>query len=474
MDLPGARMSRRTCLARSVLAILGVLSCGAGHAVSVIPGVVGFGLDTPAGRGGTVYRVTNLQEGGAGSLEACVAASGPRVCIFEISGTIRLSQDLIVRNPNITIAGQTAPSPGILLRGAALRIQTSDVLVQHIRVRAGDALNGPPPDNRDSLKIEGSAQKPVNNVVIDHCSFAWSVDEVASAWQYWNNVSLVSSIFAEPLHDSLHPKAGTRGDGLGHGYGVLFGSADGSVAMIGNLLAHQVERNPLSRAARFVFVNNVVYNRSNMDVELQSENGRRTSNAIVGNVFIRGRNYDRDYVKPVSIITSGALAVPAGTRVYLRDNIAREATTDPWSIVGLGGNGLTRAQLEASSAPAWPAGLVALPTANNNVLDHVLATAGARPADRDSTDERIIASVRDRRGEIINCVDPDGSARCRKNAGGWPSLAVRTRGLRLPINQRSRTPEGYTNLEVWLQSLSTDLQGGVVNGPQPPTHVRVD
>jgi hypothetical protein len=125
------------------------------------------------------------------------------------------------------------------------------------------------------------------------------------------------------------------------------------------------------------------------------------------------------------------------------------------------------------TAPIWPTGLVALRTADDTVLDHVLATAGARPTDRDSTDARIVASVRNRGGRIVTCVAADGSARCRRNAGGWPSLAVRTRHLRMPINQRAFTAEGYTNLEIWLHSLSSALQGDVVNGPRPPTEIHV-
>ena len=125
----------------SVSLLLGVVPAFA--QLPVFPGAAGFGTNTPAGRGGTVYKVTNLNASGAGSLNACTDASGPRVCIFEISGTISLTSDINVTNPYLTIAGQTAPSPGITLRGAALRISASDVLVQHIRLRAGDALAGP-------------------------------------------------------------------------------------------------------------------------------------------------------------------------------------------------------------------------------------------------------------------------------------------------------------------------------------------
>ena len=93
---------------------------------------------------------------------------------------IRITSDLTIRYGNLHIAGQTAPSPGIMIRGAAIKITASDVVIQHLRVRTGDDLNGPDPTNRDSLKIEGTSTKPVKNIVIDHCSFSWAIDEIAS------------------------------------------------------------------------------------------------------------------------------------------------------------------------------------------------------------------------------------------------------------------------------------------------------
>ena len=139
----------------SILLASAVLTLGsttAPAAIPVIPGGAGFGMETLAGRGGKVYRVTNLKADGAGSLKACVDGKEPRICIFEVSGTIRITSDLMIRHGRLTIAGQTAPSPGIMIRGAALRIQASDILVQHIRVRAGDDTNGPDPDNRESRR----------------------------------------------------------------------------------------------------------------------------------------------------------------------------------------------------------------------------------------------------------------------------------------------------------------------------------
>ena len=107
---------RPTTLLAAALALCGAASV---QALPVIPGAAGFGMDTKAGRGGTVYKVTNLNADGAGSLKACIDATVPRTCVFEVSGTIRITSDLIIRNSQLRIAGQTAPSPGIMIRGAA-------------------------------------------------------------------------------------------------------------------------------------------------------------------------------------------------------------------------------------------------------------------------------------------------------------------------------------------------------------------
>ena len=315
------RAMRPTTLLATALALFGAASV---QALPVIPGAAGFGMETKAGRGGTVYRVTNLNASGSGSLKACIDATVARTCVFEVSGTIRLTSDLIIRNSQLRIAGQTAPSPGIMIRGAAIRITTSDVLIQHIRVRTGDDTNGPDPENRDSLKINGTSTKPVRNVVIDHCSFSWSIDELASTWGPHDNITFTNNIFAEPLNDSLHPQYDGTGT-MTHGYGVLFGPADGSsITFVGNLMAHIVERNPLSRAAELVMVNNLVYDRGHMDVDLTSEDGRVSKSSVVGNVFLRGPSFSRD-TRPIFVRTNGAHSLVSGSRVYVHDNRAPDS-----------------------------------------------------------------------------------------------------------------------------------------------------
>ncbi|HZD52493.1 MAG TPA: hypothetical protein VE175_05560, partial [Woeseiaceae bacterium] len=403
------------------------LTCTSGLAQPVIPGAVGFGMETPAGRGGQIIRVTTVEDGGRGSLRACVVASGPRVCVFEVAGTIALKGNLTVKDPYLTIAGQTAPEPGILLRGAALAIKASDVLVQHIAIRAGDDLKGPALHSRDTLKILGT-RDTVHDVVIDHCSLSWAIDEVVEVWgKHWDNVTLSNNIISEPLRDAPEQA------GKDQGYGILIDTTSGRVALIGNLIAHVHNRTPRSAAERFVFVNNVVYNAGIIQLNLYGTHGLKTDNSIVGNVFINGR--DTTARKPVLLNGEGIHGLPtalvSGTRIYLSDNLADNAGSDPWSVV-LNKSGIANKLLKASDAPVWLPDLEPLSTRENAVVEHVLSNAGTRPAERNAVDTRVIEDVRNGTGRIINCVADDGSSRCEKNAGGWPELPARTRELILP------------------------------------------
>ncbi len=456
-----ARRHMKYVLPRMLLAAA-VLTLGAttAKALPVIPGAAGYGMETPAGRGGKVMRVTNLNASGAGSLKACASdTSGPRVCIFDVSGTIRLTVDLMIRYGNLTIAGQTAPSPGIMIRGAAITIQANDVLIQHIRVRPGDDTNGPDPDNRDALKIQGSDTRQVKNVVIDHCTFSWSIDEVASIWGWHDNITFSNNIFSEPLNDSLHMSDdGSKREK--HAFGVLLGSSKsgGRVTMYGNLMAHIVERNPLARSRELVFVNNMVYDRGTMDLDGQTDYDRVTKSSVVGNVFLRGPSYSRE-THPIYLRTNSAAALVDGSRVYVSDNYAPEWGTSATSLVSLTGGNVVSGLVSTSTAPVWNSGLTLRKTASNAVYNRVLAYAGARPSDRDSVDKRIISHVKNRNGGLINCVAQNSYSRCDKNAGGWPVLSQNHRALTLPSSYNSTASNGYTNLENWLHTLDQNVQG---------------
>lgn len=440
-------------------AVMLALGASAAQALPVIPGGAGYGMDTPAGRGGKVYKVTNLNASGTGSLKACTDATGARVCVFEVAGYIKLTEDLLIRNGPITIAGQTAPSPGITIKGAGLKIHGSNVLVQHLRVRPGDDLNGPDPENRDALKLEGSTSVPVKNVVIDHCTFSWALDEVASVWGPHDNITFSNNIFSEPLNDSFHPTKDGSGHLQPHGFNVIIDSSasGGRVTMVGNLMAHAVERNPLSRARELVFVNNMVYNRSVRDIDLQSEQSRVTKASLQGNVFLNGPS-NTATTRPIYLRTAGSWTLYNGSKVYVNDTAGSYGTSMTSNVVLTGGE-LSTPVLATSTKPVWNSGLTARSTANNAVYNRILQYAGARPTNRDNTDKRVVASVKNRTGQIINCVSNDGSTRCAKNAGGWSSLTQTRRTLTLPSNPNGIASNGYTNLENWLHAMDETLQG---------------
>jgi hypothetical protein len=190
-------------------------------APQLLPGVYGYGLDraaNPAGFGpdSRIIHVTTLEDNGsntaplAGSLRAAVCARGPRVVVFDLSGVIELKSTLRVPNGDVTVAGQTAPSPGIALRGAPLIVQASNVLIEHLRVRPGDRwLPDPHTHNRDAVDVEGPRGTVVANVVFDHCTFAWALDEIASTWNDYEDVTFSRCMFAEPLFRAIHVDEGT-------------------------------------------------------------------------------------------------------------------------------------------------------------------------------------------------------------------------------------------------------------------------
>lgn len=207
---------------RAVASALGLAALSFGllspaAATQLLPGVHGYGLDRDAnpagfGEGSRIIHVTTVEDNGndssptPGSLRAAIRASGPRVVVFDVSGVIEMKNRIVVRNGDLTIAGQTAPSPGIALHGQPMVITKSNVLIQHLRVRPGDRwLPNPNTSNRDAIDVDpGNSTDVVRNVVIDHCTFAWSLDEIASTWHGWEDVTFNKCIFAEPLHRSIH------------------------------------------------------------------------------------------------------------------------------------------------------------------------------------------------------------------------------------------------------------------------------
>ena len=192
--------------------------------------------------------VTNLNDSGEGSLRAAVEASGPRVVIFRVSGIIQLSEPLVVRNGNLTVAGQTAPGDGICIAGYPMGIDANNVVVRFLRMRLGDA---------NDIEADAFGITPGrSNIIIDHCSTSWAIDETFSLYAV-RDVTVQWCMITESLYKSIHEK-GT------HGYGSIWGGNGASFHH--NLFAHHTSRTPRFNGGRASlpeltdFRNNVIYN----------------------------------------------------------------------------------------------------------------------------------------------------------------------------------------------------------------------
>ena len=256
--MPSATTTRNSSLSLASAAAFVWLAFGSellAGGLSAFPGAAGFGSDTPGGRGGEVLFVTNLNDSGPGSLRAACESGGPRIVIFRVGGTIELTSDISITRPFLTIAGQTAPGDGICLKNtrsnkrAALIISTHDVVVRYLRVRPGAS-------DRPSCCLRGIALvNGAHDVVVDHCSLSWAVDELFTVWGGVHDVSLQWCFLTEALNRSNHEEGP-------HSCGALLGNRmSQNFTLHHNLFAHNSQRNPRIKCGGVVdVVNNVVYN----------------------------------------------------------------------------------------------------------------------------------------------------------------------------------------------------------------------
>ncbi len=214
------------------------------------PGAEGGGCCVTGGRGGKVYHVTTLEDDAKnpGSLRYAVDQKGPRTIVFDVAGTIELKSDLVVNNGDLTIAGQTAPGDGICLRNYCFHIKTDNVIVRYIRSRLGDD---------SGAETDAAWARNQKDIIVDHCSFSWSVDETASFYGV-ENFTMQWCYITESLAASTHVKGA-------HGYGGLWGGNKASYHH--NLLAHHYSRTPrlvgndeFPEKCLIDMRNNVIYN----------------------------------------------------------------------------------------------------------------------------------------------------------------------------------------------------------------------
>jgi hypothetical protein len=396
------------CRIRAAFCVLAILtSLGvrpAAAAEPAFPGAVGWGATTPGGRGGKLIRVTNLDASGPGSLRAALEASGPRTIVFEVGGVIDLDrQTLRITEPFVTVAGQTAPSPGITLIRGGIDIEGHDVVIRHLRVRPGQA---------GAAKASGWEEDSISTaaayrVIVDHCSLSWATDENLSASgprftgdtpESWRNgtshdITFSQNIVAEGLSHSSHAK-------IEHSKGSLIHDNVTNILIYGNLYAHNYERNPhLKGGVHALVVNNFIYDPGQramhynlMALEWGNHPFQTAQLTAIGNVMRAGPSTE----SPIALVMLGG---HGDLEFFGRDNVAVDRIGEPLPMFGRYATGTARI-IEADAPLDWWPGLEARPAVE--VEKWVLENAGARPWDRDRHDVRLLSDVAEGRGRIID------------------------------------------------------------------------
>ncbi|MBN1996415.1 T9SS type A sorting domain-containing protein [candidate division KSB1 bacterium] len=437
------------------------------------PTAEGFGKYTVGGRGGKVYEVTNLNDSGPGSLRAAVNSPGTRTVVFRVSGTIDLKSNLDINYPYITIAGQTAPGDGICIKNYPLKINTDQVIIRYLRVRLGD---------ESGVEADAVSSRYTKNIIVDHVSASWSVDETISIY-HCDSVTVQWCVISESMFHSSHIKGN-------HGYGGIWGGPNGSFHH--NLIAHHSSRNPRfsSGCGNTDFRNNVIYNWGGQSIyggeKLEQGSSTYTFSAVnmVANFYkqgpgTRGGSVQYRIVQPSSrnyLADYGEWYI-TGNYIFGYPNV----TADNW-ILGVQPDQNTQT-VKDSIRSEYPAPFIPIEQHSaEEAYQLVLENAGAILPRRDSVDQRIVQEVTGGTATYGTGTynrengygsRPTGIIDSQKDVGGWPALYTGpasedsdhdgmpdswefANGLN-PENKEDRNgigEGGYTNLEIYLNSIT--------------------
>lgn len=464
------------------------------------PGAEGFGRMTTGGRGGKVYHVTTLEDGTkAGTLRYAISQSGARTIVFDVAGTIFLTSDLNITNGDLTIAGQTAPGQGICIATYPVTIKASNIILRYLRFRVGNEGGGEP---------DGLGGMENKNVIVDHCSISWSVDECCSVYG-GENLTVQWCLISESLRTAGHGKGK-------HGYGGNWGGAGASYHH--NLLAHHESRAPRLGPRPFTqerehmdMRNNVIYNWAGNGCY----GGEGMKVNIVNNYYKPGpatpaKKAVRYRIAGVGIRTAEYVATyPAFApmlhvwgKYYVDGNVMEgtdEVTNDNWTkgmyeqIDDSRNDGLFTAVTRDTIRLTLPldADVITTHTAKQ-AFDLVLAYAGCSKQ-RDIIDERIVketkegtatytGTVTEGAADAPGLIDLPSDVMPEGATSPWPDLSdggvtadelKDSDGDGIPDvwetkngldpnnasdgNAKTLSKEGYTNLEVYMNSLVSDI-----------------
>lgn len=446
------------------------------------PGAEGFGAYSIGGRGGDVYHVINLDNDGFGSLRYGIeSATGPRTIVFDISGNIELFSDLRIRQPYLTLAGQTAPEPGILIQNYGLIVSADNVIVRHMRFRPGDKYIGPKDEGgftEDAFTLSGS------NIIADHISASWSVDEALSCGTSWDSITIQYSLIAEALNKTKYFHGEYVPDHSGHSMGSLVKvrGSDASASLHHNIWAHNNNRNPAVGSydsTEYVQVdvrNNVMYNCGTFGYS--SGSSKQVDMNYIGNYIIAGNNTS-------SSNRNRAFKAyePNNMQIFQTDNKIDPDVDNINDGINIGWDMIVGEYVKYDQEFSMPP--IETKSADE-IYNLLLGQSGAYPWNRDSTDLRIINDILNRSGSIIDS---------QNEVGGYQNLSVNKRSSEwdtdqdgmpdwwedeLELDKSNPTDrnddmnmDGYTNLESYLNhfDLLTNMESNNIIGS---SHIELD
>lgn len=465
------------------------------------PGAEGGGMYTTGGRGGKVIHVTNLNDSGAGSLRAAISEKCARTIVFDVAGTIELKSDLKISYGDLTIAGQTAPGDGICIKNYSTSVQAGNVIIRYLRFRLGDEA----PWTSDQIAAgKADGQDAVwgryqDNVILDHCSMSWSVDETASFYAN-ENFTMQWCLIAESMKNcKLHTKGS-------HGYGGLWGGKNASFHH--NILAHHDSRNARidhphiyedhknpARRGNVDFRNNVIYNWGSNS----TYGGEGGWFNVVGNYYkpgpsSRDRKYFLDlYAVYSSCSTCGKNIEEGYADVYINGNVhSKYSDISSDNASGIywhngSGHGNYQKTLSAPLDIKGRDGKTSFVSTHSaaDAMEAAVKYAGASLR-KDSVDERISKDVKNGTGSVID----DIAAIKTAYGSAWPELKASSEELaRIKDSDSDGIPDWfedqfklnknrasdassvtldkkgrYTNLEMYLHYLVREITAAQTAG----------